>query len=657
MLSGRRPFDGETTSDVIAAILDRQPDLSKLAASVPVYVRRAIERCLEKDPRRRARDIADVRHELDAPLAGAAAPQRRLGLPAAAAAVVILVLAGIGRVTWPVDVPEPPTVALTLLPESGTTLALPAAAAAVSPDGGRIAFHATDAAGRGGIWWRAIDATSATRLVGSDNATGQPFWSPDGRHVGFVAESKIKHVPVAGGPVTVVTNLTGGNLGATWNRADVIVFARANRSALFRVSASGGEGEPLTRLDTARENSHRWPHFLPDGDHFLFTTRSDRAENNLVYVGSLSSKAVTALRPALSNAIYSNGHLLFVERGALMAQPFDVDALTLTGEPMAVVASVQHNLPGSQGFLSASHNGRVVTYRTGDVPAWHLMWFDRRGTHVGSVGEPRAYDSVRLSPDRQSVAFDLIDRDTGRRDLYVMPIANGTPRRLTSHPATDWQPVWSPDGSQIAFASDRAGQSTIYRKAVDGATDETLVYRGPHGAFVRDWSPDGRAILVDIDTDSGGKSLMLSLADGKTTPVLVSNSEVGIGAISPDGRWIAHESLENGRREIFVSSLTGEQVRVSTNGGAFPRWRGDGGEIYYEAASGDVMAAAVSSGPRLEVAQPVKLFSPCQSTTPPTVFRGGSQVNPSLDGTRFLARCGVPDSSNAIGVLVNWRPR
>jgi len=660
MLTGRRAFAGETTSDVIAAILERQPDLSTLPASIPARIRHVIVRCLEKDPKRRARDIADVSAELDAPLAEVPATRRGRWWPLAAASVAAM-LAGIAAVTWPVSAPDAPTVALTLTTEAGTTLSIGGGAAAVSPDGSRIAYPAVDGTGRSGIWWRAIDATSATRLVGTDDAIGQPFWSPDGRHVGFVAESAIKRVPIAGGPVAVITTLTGGNLGATWNDDDVIVFPRANRSGLFRVPASGGDGEPISRLDPERENSHRWPHFLPDGDHFLFTTRSDRPENNLLSVGSLRSQVVKALRPALSNAVYSKGHLLFVDRGALMAQPFDAAALLLTGEPVAVVAAVAHNLSSSQGFLSASHDGRVVTYRTGSPPAWHLMWFDRRGTHVGSAGEARAYDGVRLSPDRQSIAFDMTDGETGRRDVFVMPVSGGTPRRLTSHPATDWHPVWSPDGSQIAFASDRAGQSTVFRKAVDGGSDEALAYRGRSGAFARDWSRDGRTLLVDVDEEVGGRSAMVSLADGQATPVLDgSSNEVGFGRISPDGRWIAHEAFANGRREIFVSSLAGDRAsqrfRLSTNGGILPNWRADGGEIYYETGVGDVMAATVSGGARLTVTQPIKLFSLCQSTTPPTVYRGAGQLNPLPDGTRFLARCAVPDASEAYGVLLNWWP-
>jgi Tol biopolymer transport system component len=652
MLTGVRAFAGETTSDLIAAIIERAPDLSKLPASTPLHVRRMIERCLGKDPRRRARDIGDVRAELDAPLAVAPPPRR--WWPPLAATIAILTIAGVAAVRWPRAAPDPPMVALALLPEAGTRLEEGIGAAIVSPDGERIAFHAVDGDGRSGIWWRAIGAVTATRLIGTEHAAGQPFWSPDSRHVGFVAESRLKRIPIAGGPVTVVATLTGGNLGATWNRDDVIVFARGNRSALYQVAASGGEAQAVTTLDSSRENSHRWPHFLPDGDHFLFTTRSDRPENNLIYVGSLGSTALQALRPALSNAVYSNGHLLFVERGTLMAQPFDARGLQLTGEPAAVVAPVHHNAPSSQGFLSASADGRVATYRVGDSAGWRLMWFDRRGAQIAQAGEPRLYDGIALSPDQQSVAFDLVDQQTGRRDVWLMHLESGTLRRLTSDPATDWLPVWSPDGTQIAFASDRAGQSTVYRKAVDGATDETLVYRGPTGAFPRGWSAD--RMLVGFD--QGAQLAMVSADTGAAAPIPTRDRIGASGALSPDGQWIAHEVIENGSPQIYVLATSGAgRVRVSTNGGVRPRWRADGGEIYYETAAGDVMASTVSDRDRMTVLPPIKLFSLCQSTTPATVLRGAGWVNPSADGTRFLARCGELTSTDVFGVIMNWRPR
>ena len=662
MLTGIRTFRGETRSDVIAAILERQPDMSKLPVTTPPHVRRVIERCLEKDPKRRARDIGDVRADLDNTATSQPAPPSSRRWPMAAgglvlAAAVVLVLAALFR-SNPVAPPRPAV--LTLLAEPGTTLAVGTAGAAPSPDGSQIAFVARDRANQQSIWLRALSSSTAARLPGTEGATGEVFWSPDGREIGFIAEGRLKRIAAAGGPATSLATITGGNLGATWSRNGVIVFALANRTALYRVNASGGPVTQVTTLDANRENSHRWPYFLPDGDHFLFTARSDKRENNLIYVGSLSSPAITPLRPAQSDAIYAApGYLLFVDNGALMAQRFDAASLSLSGAPAVIASPVRHNTPSSNGFLSISANGSVIVYGVGDPPLSYPMWFDRKGTQLATVGPARGYAEMLLSPDGKTAVVDIPERETGTRELWLMDMATGALTRLTSNPATDWNAVWSRDGSQIAFASDRAGASSVFRKPVDGSGDDIQVYRGSSGIFPTDWSRDGRTLLAHEDRDVGGAILQVTVADGKAAVILENKQAQVLRAVySPDERWIAYESLETGDREIYVSPVARPgRTRVSIAGGGSPRWNPDGRELFYFSPSGDVMAASIDVAGTPHVKPPVKLFTPCQSTTPPTFVapEGFAQVNPFAGGTRFLLRCSAQQNAlAAFGVLLNW---
>ena len=658
MLSGRRPFDGETTSDVIAAIIERSPDWSKLPASLPAHARRVIERCLEKDPKRRARDIGDVRVALDESAALAPTLSRgSLLLAGVAALVLIAAIAAVARRPGRASSPES-TVVLTLLPEPASTFAAGTAAPAPSPDGRSLAFIASDRDGKSSVWVRPLDSGNATRLAGTEGANGEVFWSPDSRNIGFVADGKLKRIAATGGPATSLATITGGNLGATWNQDDVIVFALANRTALYRVAASGGDMTQVTTLDPTRENSHRWPHFLPDGDHFLFTARSDKRENNLIYVGSLASKTTKALRPAQSDAVYAPpGYLLFVDNGALMAQRFDAASLALSSAPVVVASPVRHNTPSSHGFLSVSADGSVLVYGLGEPPLSYAMWFDRRGAHLGTVGPPRGYAEIRLAPDGKTSVVEILDRDTGTRELWLMDVATAALTRLTFNPATDWKAVWSRDGSQIAFASDRAGVSSVFRRRVDGSGDDIQVYRGSASTFPTDWSQDGRTLLAHEDRNPGGSILALSVADGSVVRIVDSKQSEVLGAsFSPDGQWIAYESLDTGEREIYASPVgrPGRKI-ISIAGGSHARWRADGRELFYASPSGDLMSASVVTGEQLSVAPPTKLFTMCDTTTPPTALVGPVEYNATTDGMRFLIRCSVQqDAASAFGVMLNW---
>jgi Tol biopolymer transport system component len=664
MLTGRRAFRGETTSDTIAAIIERDPDWATLSPSTPPHILRLLRRCLEKDPKHRVRDIGDVRIELhdDAQTAPAAAvaPRRATTAWLVATAAIVVALVSIIVVVSTRRVPPAKRAAqFTFAAPEGamTDLGSPVP----SPDGTHIAFVARNTAGRNVAWIRPLGATAARQVAGTEGVSGPVFWSPDGRWLGFFSEGKLKKIEASGGAVLNICTIAN-NLGATWNRDNVIVIAPANRTVLHRVSAAGGTAEPITTLNAERkENSHRAPTFLPDGRHFLFTARSDVRENNVVYVGSLDSKEVKPLLAAQSQAKYvSAGYLLFAQEGTLMARPFDVGTLALSGEAFPVAARVDHNTASSLASFGASADGSVLAYLGNVTRDANLTWFDRAGKTIGTVGPEKAYQEIRLSPDRKTAAVVIADPDSGNRDIWIVDLTIGTLSRFTSHPANDWQTAWSPDGRRLAFASDRNGRSSIYVKPLDGGDEELLLRLPDRGSFPKDFSKDGRTLTLDIDSTGGVPGLWaMSLAGDRTPFALASGVRVreNQAMLTPDARWVAFESQQSGTDEVYVAPFPkGARRRVSTGGGVDPRWKADGRELYYISPEADVMAVTFR-GDAMDPVTPVRLFRPCGglpiTRAGPTGGRGWFDV--TVDGSRFLLACSTPGAgASAITVSLDW---
>jgi Tol biopolymer transport system component len=627
-----------------------------------------LQRCLQKDPKRRLRDIADARAELDddslETQAPKAAPPRRRYTAAALAALAIL-LAGVGvlaGIWWRRAPPVRPRPAqFTFAAPDGERLEMSAESSRPipSPDGSRIAFIATNASGTSAVWIRRVDSVAAHRLAGTEDVVGPAFWSPDSRFLGFFAQGKLKRIDPAGGPALNIASIPA-NLGATWGADNVIVVAPVNRTVLHRVPAAGGTPEPITTLNVQRkENSHRWPHFLPDGRHFLFTARSDVKENNLVYVGSVDSKDVKALVAAQSNAVYvSPGYLVYARDATLMAQRFDAATLSIAGEAVPVAALVDQVTPSSSAAFGASTDGSVLTYRPALNRAGRLIWWDRAGRPGAAIGPERVYTEVRLAPNQKQATVVIPDPDSGNRDIWLLDLTNGNLTRLTTNPANDWQVAWAPDSREIAFASDRNGPSSVYRKAID-AVDEELVLRMPgRGGFPKDWSADGRLLTLGIDSGTGLAGIWaLSLA-GDRTPFPLGRSGVRESQprLSHDGRLIAFESDESGATEIYVAPFgkTGRR-QVSTGGGTQPRWKADGREIFFTTMTGEVMAAAVKGSEPLEIAPPVRLFLGCGGSpaSAPTSI-GQTWFEAAANGNRFLLACAADGATSPIVVSVDW---
>ncbi len=509
LLTGRRAFAGETSSDSIAAVLERQPDWTRLPPSTPPAVRRLLHRCLEKDPKRRLRDIGDARLELDdesAPAMASRSSSTSTSVWKPAAIVAAALVISVAATAWWFSKPPPAAVArparFTFAAPEGTQL--DAGVPVPSPDGTRIAFTARSSSGQRSLWVRSLDSATAQSLPGTGNVSGPPFWSPDAEWIGFFAEGRLKKISAAGGPALTIATIQN-NLGATWSRDNVIIVAPVNRTVLHRVSASGGIPQPITTLSVERkENSHRRPHFLPDGRHFLFTARSDVRENNMIYVGSLDSTEVTPLFPAQSGAVYAApGYILYAQEGTVMAQPFDAATFKLSGEAFPIAAEVVHNTPSSEALFSASADGSVLAFLSNVTRETNLIWFDRAGKSIGTVGPGRDYTDVRISPDGKTAAVVIPDPDSGNRDIWLLDLVGGTLSRFTSNPANDWQLVWSLDGKRIAFASDRNGRSTVWIKPIDGGEEELLLSVPDRGAYPKDFSRDGQFLALGVDTAGG----------------------------------------------------------------------------------------------------------------------------------------------------------
>ena len=529
---------------------------------------------------------------------------------------------------------------------------------ALSPDGRQIVFVASgDGASR--LWLRSLASTTAQSLAGTEGAAN-PFWSPDSRSVGFFADSKLKQIDAGGGaPQTLAA--TTANRGGTWNADGIILFTPNVYSPLFRVSASGGEAVAVTKLD--RQRTHRFPFFLPDSRQFLFYA-SGTPETAGIYLGSLDSAETRRLTPSDTAGVYlSSGWLLWVRGGTLVAQRLDLDRKELTGDPVTLADPVVFNANSAARAVSVSAAG-LVAYREGGVNRRQPAWFDRSGKALGAMGAPDeselSYPSI--SPDGRRLA---VQRFVQRApDIWLL---DGTrTSRFTFDAVSDYSPIWSHDGSRIAFSSVRKnGHRDLYQKPSNSAGVEELLVESLQDKMPTHWSADGRFILYhSIDP----LDLWVLPMDGDRKPwvFLKTSFDERHGQFSPDGCWVAYMSNESGREEVYIrpfadpaasgaaANTAAGQWQVSTAGGAFPRWRSDGKELYYIGPNGEMMASAITAtATTLERGVPMALF-------PTRIFGGGAENQPgqhydvARDG-RFLINT-VLDDASPITLIQNWKP-
>jgi serine/threonine protein kinase/Tol biopolymer transport system component len=653
MLTGHAVFARETMTDTLAAVLDRDPDWHRLPESLPRGVRMLVRDCLEKDPRRRLRDIGDALRAMDAD--DDEAPPRSRRTAAIPAMVFIVGVAALSIVVWQLRRP-------TVTPGAQTQFTFPAPQGSAlepafpvpSPDGSSIAFVARGEQSPSFLWIRRLDSSVPQKIEGTDGATAA-YWSPDGRFIAFQAGGKLKRVAASGGPILTIASM-GPSLGATWNADNVIVFAPSNRTPLLRVSADGGTPEPLTTLDASHgENSHRWPVFLPDGRHFLFTARSDLKEHTGIYVGSLDSKTTRALVTAQSNAIYAPpGFLLFAREGTVMAQRFDAGALAVSGEAVPVAAGVDHITASAQALFGVSADGNVLAYQGAVGRNSRLTWFDRSGHDAGTIGPDKDFTTdLQISPDGKQAVVVIPDTDSGNRDLWVVDLRTGGLTRLTTHPANDWQPAWEPDGAHVVFTSDRDGGAGAFRKAINGGDEEPII-RSAHVGAPKDYSPDGRFLLFAADAPPSGTDLWVLPRGGKPYPFVVSPFTENQAAFSPDGRWVTYESDESGISEIYLKPFAGPgKQQVSRGGGHAARWKRDGTEIFYLNPANQLMRVIVSGRDAIETSSPSVFLNTCKPGDLNPLY-GGRWYDVAPDG-RFLLPCRTAHEDPSITVTVGWK--
>ena len=553
MLTGRMAFSGETTSDTFAAILERQPDWSALPAATPPKVRHLLARCLEKDLKRRWRDIGDVRIELEdaerTPAAGRGLPHgASRGRERAAWALLVLATAAAAALV---------TSALRKPPESAEVrfeVSFPRevtsdfAHLALSPDGQQL-LAVPALGGSGLLWMRRLGSTSGRWLPGTENAM-LPFWSPDGASIGFFADAKLKRLDVNSLAIETVADAPVGRGGA-WQADGSMLFAPSAAGPLFRVPASGGKPTAVTELQKG-QNDHRAPFILPDGQHFLYYSRGS-AEVRGVYVANLDGSGSKRLLDADAAAVYTaSGHLLFARQGQLLAQPFDAKRLTLNGESFHVADRISVNPSISLASLSASASG-TIAFGTGSIRRTQFAWFDRSGTRLETVGAPdqTGLANPTLSPDGRQIAFSRLVG--GSWDIWLMDM-QGAMNRITSNLVLDFNPVWGADNRHIFFQSSASG---IASRSVHDGAPEQVVLRRPEMLYPSDVSPDGRFLLYTRALSGPTDLWYISLVgDRAPQPFVATEFRERDGQFSPDGKWIAYQSNESGRDEIYRAPVS-----------------------------------------------------------------------------------------------------
>jgi Tol biopolymer transport system component len=530
---------------------------------------------------------------------------------------------------------------------------------ALSPDGQQLAFVAA-VDGQPNLWVRRLDTGDARPLTGTAGAA-QPFWSPDSRTVAFYADSRLKRIDLDGGLVRTLAQGIWG--GGAWNRDGVILFASSPASPILRTSeSSGGAGTAVTRLEKTHA-SHSFPHFLPDGRHFLYYVNAD-AEARGVWLGQLDGSTARRLFDADSAPAYASGHIFFLRQKTVFAQAFDPERLELKGTPIPVEdGAVPALFEFGPAALSASEGG-AIAFRLGSASSnRQFVWVDRSGKDIRKVGNPDHWTSPSASPDFTQLA--VLKRDaTGNADVWLIETRRGVLTRFTTHPKEDVFPVWSPDGSRLAFQSNRDGFFGFYQKRTSGvATEELLLNKGAVGGILSDWSPDDQFLLYfTLGTETGSDVWALPLrGGGKAFPVVRTEADERDGQFSPDGKWIAYASNSSGRFEIYMSPFPGPgaAIQVSTGGGAQVRWRHDGRGLFYIGLDRRLMEAPiqVASDGRPIAGAAVPLFTTrigvaIQPAVP------GSQYVVSADGQSFLMNTLLPDSGpTPVRLIVNWKPQ
>jgi len=687
MLSGKQAFEGESVSETLAGVILKEPDWNALPSATPLAMRRLLSRCLAKDPKRRLQAIGEARIAIEETLSGADAqpplspllteegkrearggePWRR-ALPwafTAIAAIAALIFAlGYFRLA---RAPEPGRAIV-------SEISSPANASfafrgnlsgppVISPDGQRLAFAATGSDRKQRLWVRPLNAATAQPLEGTDGATF-PFWSPDGRSLGYFANGKLNRIDASGGPPLAIADAANAR-GGSWGADGTILFTPDVVSPLYRMPASGGTPQPMTKLNASlQEVTHRWPQFLPDGKHFLFYAHGNVSQNNATYGASLGGGEPTLFVRGESNAVYAPpGYLLFVREGTLMAQRFDTGSLNLKDEAMPLAEHAEADPVVWRGVFAVSENG-LLAYQAGNGIAGsrQLLWFDRNGKQIEETGPPGYFATPSLSPDDRNLAVQIGAPGGSGFNIWVFDLARrGIRTRLTFSPGIDSAPSWSPDGKTIAFASNRSGLFHLYQKAAEGTGRTAPLVVDNANESSPSFSSDGRHLIFERFAATPGAAgshyeiwALPLFGDRKAFPV-VQNPQFNVSepALSPDGKWLAYLSHETGLEQIYVVPFGNGagKWQVSTGGGLWPRWRHDSRELFYLSPDNKIMSVEISEqGASLAIGKVAPLFQ-----AEPLSISYHWPYDVSADGKKFVvATEGVQKTSEPLTLVVNW---
>jgi Tol biopolymer transport system component len=678
MLTGKRAFEGKSQLSIASAILEKDPaPVSSIKPMTPPALDHAIRRCLAKDPEERWQTGRDLELELKwiaekGSHAGASGPFVALRgirgwLGWAGTAFTALVLFGLGLFvvsyfshpaphvqTIRASIPPPPNAAFSFFSSV-------AGSVAISPDGRFLAFTPEEKGRAPQLWIRALDSLESRPLAGTEYAFA-PFWSPDSKWIAFFSTNgKLKKVEASGGLVEVLCDAQFGR-GGTWNQDGLIIFAPNVGQPLFQVAATGGAPTPITQLDASRqENSHRWPQFLPDGKHYLFFLRAAAPSATGLYVGTVGSNERQLLVSSPTNGLYAPpGYLVFGQGDNLMAQPFDVARMRLTGEPALVARGASATSAANFLDFSVSQTGTLV-YSSEEVAIGRqLSWHDRQGKLLSKVGPREVSSWPQFSPDGKRLAVRLATPPGGAFDLWVYDLARGVRARMSFGALTALAPVWSRTGTQLAYAhsAPQAGGDHMYLLNADGTGKEQALEQPTVESIANypsSWSPDGRLLLFDHQDKAGKISIwVLPLAgDRKPYPFLETQFNAQAGKFSPDGHWVAYVSNDSGRDEVYVAPFPGpgRRVQVSSSGGSQPRWRSDGRELFYLSPQMMMMMAAELS------ATPGEAHVGTERSLFPVTLGGivGYLYDVTPDGQKFIIAQDTEHTSTLpLTIVTNW---
>jgi Tol biopolymer transport system component len=658
-LTGKRAFEGETVTETLAAVLTRDPEWEK----APAQAQPLLRRCLERDPKKRLRDIGEAMAWIES--SPESTPAKR-SLPWLAWTVAVVAVAvAIAAVIMPRMTPQPPAppvARFAVTAPQGATVVTEGTSAAVSPDGRRLVFTVVDDSGTMRLCIRALDSFSSQLLAGTEGAL-LPFWSPNSRFIAFFAEGKLRKVAASGGTPEVVCDAPSGR-GGTWSKDDMIIFAPLATGPLLMVSADGGEPAEVARPDAARgQTGFRFPCFLPDGRHYLYISVPRKKEGYDVYLGELDSKQHKQIMVSDGAPVYVEpGHLIFVRGNRLVAQNFD----RLRQRPTGRIVPLD-SAPPISGFdgaplLSASDNGVLIHSET-NSPDTQLVWLDRTGRLLDSLPlAPATNESLTLSPDGRWATVTRRNSPTGH-DLWLVDLQRSVATRLTfdgqvAFGGYNTAPVWSPDSNRVAYMCNQSGLYDVYQVLTNGTgrpeplVQSNVIFKNPAA-----WSPDGKYLVWSQNVESTQWDLWLlpMQGDRKPVPYLRTPFDENLASISPDGRWLAYDSNETGRSEIYVRSFPepGEKHRVSISGGTSAQWSRDGRELLIWTSGqmaytiGSIFIVDVQTSPSFKAGTPRLLFRPRQDL---------AGIAATADLKRFLAAVPVEGSAlPGITVIVNWQ--